>query len=277
MDIGTYFERLGIAGVAPTVEGLAALQGAQMRAITFENIDPLLGKLPDVRLEAVYDKLVVSGRGGYCFELNTLFEWTMQTVGFDTRRVLCRVRNGAAQGGPRSHLAFVVTINGDEWLADTGFGGPGASVPLRIAETQVQDAPTGKYRFWRDPEAGETVLDREGSDGWFSLFGFDDARATDADIASANFVCARAETAPFPWNLMMSRHLHDGRLSLFNTAFRSERSGKVEKRIIENPEQLHALLTGDFALPLERETSRAIWDRLEEEGKLGGEERKLTG
>lgn len=277
MDMQSYFDRLGIAAPEPDASGLRALQGAHMRAIAFENIDPLLGSLPDVRPDAVFEKIVARGRGGYCFELNTLFGLALADCGFEARRVLARVRNGAANGGPRSHLAFVVTVDGELWLADTGFGGPGASAPLRLSETSLQEAPSGRYRVRRDEDAGEIVLERQTVEGWFSLFGFDDARVTDADIASSNFVCARSETAPFPSNLMVSRHFDDGRISLLNTALRSERAGVVKKREIASGTDLHDVLTGEFAISLDRPETVAIWDRLGDLGLLDGQNRRLAG
>jgi len=268
MNFDRYYRRLGIEKPAPDAEGLRALQSAQMRSITFENIDPLLGIVPDVSLAGIEDKLIVRGRGGYCFELNTLFGAALSAFGFQATRVMARVRNGAPQGSQRSHLAWIVSLDGEEWLADTGFGGAGASVPLRIGARDVQAAPTGRYRFTEDEAAGELVLERETPQGWFSLYGFDRVSVRDADIEAANFVCARWEKAPFPANLMLSRHREDGRISLLNTALRVENSARVTKSVIGSLAQLHETLAGEFALPCDRDMAAAIWMRLEALGHL---------
>jgi N-hydroxyarylamine O-acetyltransferase len=198
MDFDRYYRRLGIDRPSPDMAGLRRLQSAQMDAVTFENIDPLLGIVPDVSLEGIFDKIVVRGRGGYCFELNTLFGAALRQAGFDAKRIMARVRNGAPQGANRSHLAWIVTIDGEEWLADTGFGGSGTSIPLPLASREVQQAPTGRYRFTQDEAAGELVLERETPDGWYSLFGFDRVPVRDADIEAANFVTARWEKGAVP-------------------------------------------------------------------------------
>ncbi|MFZ2099000.1 MAG: arylamine N-acetyltransferase [Oricola sp.] len=268
MDTDRYLRRIGIDRPRPTAEGLAALQSAQMRAITFENIDPLLGAVPDVSLAGIFAKLVDTGRGGYCFELNTLFGAALSAFGFETTRIMARVRNGAPQGGPRSHLAWIVTIDGEEWLADTGFGGSGTSVPLRLSSRDAQAAPTGRYRFAQDDASGELVLERETPEGWFSLFGFDRVPVRDADIETANFVTARWEKAPFPANLMLSRHREDGRISLLNTALRIEAGDGVTKSVIGSLPELHDRLADDFALPVDRSMAGAIWDRLEKLGHI---------
>jgi len=262
MDMDSYLHRIGIGGCEPTLEGLRTLQSAQMRSITFENIDSLLGKVPDVSLPGIFEKTVLAGRGGYCFELNTLFGAALSATGFEAVRVLARVRNGAPRGGQRSHLAWIVTIDGEEWLADTGFGGAGASVPLRIASRDVQEAPTGRYRFVDDAEAGECVLERETSDGWFALFGFDRVPVRDADIESANFVCARWEKAPFPGNLMLSLHRDDGRVSLLNAALRVENRDGIVKSTVASEAELRAVLSDRFQLSAAVDLAPAIWRRL---------------
>lgn len=262
MELRDYLKRTGLDGVEPTAEGLRALQEAQMRAITFENIDPLLGVVPDVSPDGVVDKLLRRGRGGYCFELNTLFGAALAHAGFDAGRVMARVRNGAPKGAQRSHLAWVVDIGGEEWLADTGFGGSGASVPLRIAERDVQRAPSGDYRLREDAEAGELVLERRTPEGWFPLYGFDRVPVRDADIEAANFVTARWEKAPFPANLMLSRHRSDGRISLLNMAFRVENRDGVTRSEIGSIGEMQGVLVGDFGLPVDDAMTDAIWKRL---------------
>lgn len=268
MDMDNYLRRIGLDSCEPTVDGLRALQSAQMRSVIFENIDPLLGRIPDVSLPGIFEKVVIAGRGGYCFELNTLFGAALSAIGFEATRVLARVRNGAPQGGQRSHLAWIVTLDGEEWLADTGFGGAGASVPLRIAWRGEQEAPTGRYRFVEDPDAGEVVLEREMPDGWFSLFGFDRVPVRDVDIEAANFVCARWEKTPFPSNLMMSLHRADGRVSLLNTALRVESRRGVAKSSLVSEEDLRVVLENEFELSTAADLAPEIWRRIEALGHV---------
>lgn len=268
MDLDRYYRRIGIDRPSPDAPGLRRLQSAQMDAVTFENIDPLLGIVPDVSLDGIFDKLVERGRGGYCFELNTLFGAALEETGFDARRIMARVRNGAPQGANRSHLAWIVTVGGEEFLADTGFGGSGTSIPLPLASREVLQAPTGRYRFTEDEAAGELVLEREMPDGWYSLFGFDRVPVRDADIEAANFVTARWEKAPFPSNLMLSRHTQAGRISLLNTALRIEGADGVTKRTIGSADEMQAVLSADFALPVDAPLAADIWRRLEACGRI---------
>ena len=228
LDIDTYLARIGLARPAPTPAGLADLQQAQLQAIAFENLDPLLSRLPDLAPEALWRKLVASRRGGYCFELNGLFGMALTALGFAARPVLARVRMGASEGGARTHLGWIVSLDAGEWLADCGFGGPGPRLPLALDSGAEQDDGRDGFRIRLDPAAGERVVEKSTPGGWFSLYGFDDVAPRPVDIEAANVVCTRWERAPFGTNLMLSRQTPDGRVSLMNRAGRTDRDGGLE-------------------------------------------------
>ena len=90
-DLTAYLDRVDYT--RPREPTLAALRGivrAHATAIPFENIDPLLGR--GVRLDnaSLMAKLVHGGRGGYCFEHNTLLQHALLALG-------CRVEGFAAR------------------------------------------------------------------------------------------------------------------------------------------------------------------------------------
>src|SRR3546814_9800475 len=74
IELPAYFERIGL-GDAPTADlgGLEALQHAHLLSIPFENLDIPLGRGISVDPARVFEKLVTSRRGGYCFEHNLIF------------------------------------------------------------------------------------------------------------------------------------------------------------------------------------------------------------
>ena len=119
-----FCERIGLRSCPASLAGLRDLQAALMHAVAFENTDPLLGKVPDLADHAICNKLIESRRGGYCLELNGLLGAALQAMDFSRRAVLGRVRMGAPVGGPRVHLAWIVALEGREWLVDAGFGAP---------------------------------------------------------------------------------------------------------------------------------------------------------
>jgi N-hydroxyarylamine O-acetyltransferase len=259
----TYLNRLALTDVPTGAEGLAALQAAHMRAIPFENIDPLLGTVPSLSPEALAEKLIARRRGGYCFEHNALFGHALAALGYATRPVLARVRNGASRGGARTHQAFLVEADDELWLCDTGFGGHGPLHPLRLTDPHPQTAPNGPYRVRPDTDFGETVIERHTGDGWMSLFGFDDAPARAVDFEAANFLCARWEGVPFSANLLVAFHAEARRIALFNRALTLGASPDAEHRLLASASDLARVLTEDCGLDIASDTIARIWAKIE--------------
>ena len=239
-------------------EGLAALQLAQLRAIPFENTEPLLGRMPDLDAAAIWRKLVLQGRGGYCLEVNMLLGQALTALGYRHRSLLCRVRMGAPAVGPRGHLAYLVTIGGREWLADAGFGGPAPEAPLLLGRDASVEQECGTFRVRWDEATEEEVLERETPESWFSLCGFDRAAVLPADILAANVVCATWDKSPFPHHLMMNRLMPEGRASLFNRSLNLPGGSRELGGLAD----LSDTMTGIFGLPADAGRDAAIWQRI---------------
>ncbi|MDF1716755.1 MAG: arylamine N-acetyltransferase [Sulfitobacter sp.] len=261
-DLTAYLDHLGLDRVPITAQGLRELQVAQLRAIPFEAIDPYLGCLPALDVATICDKVLHRGRGGYCFELNALLYSALMALGFDARQRLARVRKGAPEGGPRSHLMIEVTLPEGGFLADAGYGGPGALIPLRLDSAEEQVAPNGSYRLWHDERTGERVVDKRTGAGWFSLYGFDNAHVGKADIEAANFICAHWDTMPFSGHLMLAGFDGDTRIGVFDRAVTREGPAGAKKSMIADFEALSRLLTEELHLRLDAPTLRRIWNRL---------------
>jgi N-hydroxyarylamine O-acetyltransferase len=161
-DLDHYLERIRLSQKPRAdVDGLIALQRAHRLAIPFENLDVVLGRGIRIDSDGVFAKLVTARRGGYCFEHNRLFGDALEALGFSARLLLARVWLGAEHVPPLTHALSLVTIDGQEWIADTGFGGSYAP-PMPLADGEEADAPDGaRFRLARDPVYG-WMLERHG-------------------------------------------------------------------------------------------------------------------
>ena len=136
-DIDAYLDRIGLAGRPATdLEGFTALHRAHLLAIPFENLDIQLGWPVSLVPGLIFDKLVMSRRGGWCYEMNGLFGWALGELGFRVNRatgsVAREVRGPAFDG---NHLVLRVALEEGAYLADVGFGdGPREPVALREGE-----------------------------------------------------------------------------------------------------------------------------------------------
>lgn len=261
-DLAAYLGRIGLSDVSRDAAGLHALQEAHMRSVPFENFDPLLGRVPSLEVGDVFAKIVGQGRGGYCFEQNGLFEAALKSVGFSTRRMLARVRMRMGPEGARSHLALRVDLDGEAWLADAGFGGPGSLHPLRLDRSEPQETPSGIFRLVEDAGRGETVLERRDGQDWLQLYAFDGARVTDQEIAAANHFCATWSEAPFGFHLLAGAWAGPLRYGLFDRNLTVSGPEGVEARELESLEEFSGLVTDALGISLDPASLERAWERI---------------
>ena len=116
-----------------SLETLRALHLHHNGAIPFENLDVVLPREIELSDEAIFHKLVVARRGGYCFEQNGLFERVLKEVGFTVRSLLGRVViANPHQMPPRTHAPYFAGADCGRavdrrcriWRADTDRANP---------------------------------------------------------------------------------------------------------------------------------------------------------
>src|SRR5258707_11985301 len=110
MDVAAYLERIGYTGpLAPSAGALRALHLAHLYTVPFENLDIGLGRPLSLALPALFDKIVTRRRGGFCYELNGLFGWLLQSLGYSVTYLSARVYSPAGTLGPEfDHLTLWV-------------------------------------------------------------------------------------------------------------------------------------------------------------------------
>ncbi len=150
-NLDAYLERIGYIGPrTASIETLEAVHALHPAAIAFENLNPLLGWPVALDVESLQGKLVSGGRGGWCFEHNTLFRHALEALGFSVTSLAARVLWNAEPGhpvGPRSHMVLLVDLNGLRYIADVGFGGNVLTTPLRLEPHIAQPTPHEPHRL----------------------------------------------------------------------------------------------------------------------------------
>lgn len=245
-----YLARIGW-NLTPDVslETLRALHLQHNGAIPFENLDVVLPREIELSDEALFQKLVVARRGGYCFEQNGLFERALKEVGFTVRSLLGRVIiSNPPQMPPRTHRVLLVTLEGEQWIADVGFGGQTLTAPIRLLAEVEQVTPHGLYRLQR---AGEDwVLQFRHHQRWQSMYQFEIGPQYQADFVMGNFHSAHWPASHFRHHLLMCRHLPDGeKLTLTNFHFTHWNKGQVEEdKVLADVPALYETLQTRFGL-----------------------------
>src|SRR3989339_915384 len=124
MDISKYLQRLKIENIAKLdLSNLKLLHKNHLYNIPFENLDIHYNKKIILDFEFLENKILNNGRGGFCYELNGLFYKLLSELGYKVKMICAGVYNNEGIPGPDyDHMALIVKINDEEYLADVGFG-----------------------------------------------------------------------------------------------------------------------------------------------------------
>ena len=122
MRIDPYLDRIEYHGSrVPTTETLRQLHRAHMLAVPFENLDIPLGQPIVLSLPSFYDKIVRHRRGGFCYELNGLFGWLLEQMGFRVVTLSAQVFDKGQPGAEFGHMVLMIEI--EERLLPTSDSG----------------------------------------------------------------------------------------------------------------------------------------------------------
>jgi N-hydroxyarylamine O-acetyltransferase len=251
LHLDAYLRRTGFAGDrAPTLENLHALCAAHAQSIPFENLDILLGRGVDLDPDAVDRKLVFGGRGGYCFEQNTLLLRALTALGYDARPLSARVRVGRSRDSTpaRTHVFVRVELGGESWLADVGVGGLSLTCALRLFAEGEQPTPHEPRRVVR--EDGRYFHQVRLGDAWSDVCEFTLEEMPPIDRELGNWYTSAHPASTFKSRLVVARALPGGgRLSILNRELAIRRRGQpAESHVIESPAALLPLLAEHFGL-----------------------------
>lgn len=217
MKVQSYLSRIGLPELPPaTLYGLHHLQDHHMRHVPFENLDVLLGRSLDLSHEGLFDKIVRRKRGGYCFELNTLYAWLLSQAGFDPVPMMARVwLREPKDTPPRTHLVYRVEIDGQVWVTDVGFGGRAARVPLNMNDTASVEDGDGPVRIIPDAVFGYRVQ-RFQDGAWSNQYSVEFEPAHPADILCGNHWTETHPGSHFRHGIGVGLFTETGRTSFYN-------------------------------------------------------------
>jgi N-hydroxyarylamine O-acetyltransferase len=262
-SLPAYLARIGLEEApAPDTAGLARLQLAHRLAIGFENLDVLLGRPIAIESAAVADKLLGSRRGGYCFEHGQLFLDALEALGFEARPLLARVWLGAAGVPPLTHTLALVTLGGQPWIADAGFGGS-YTPPMPLADAEeVVTADGARHRLAADPVFG-WMLSRAGDpahsdgrsagSGLLPQYSFKLDEVFPADLALSNHWVSTAPDSRFTREAIVSVVLPRGFASLIGWRYSRSAGDERREEMIDNPKVLRLRLSLMFGIDLTAE------------------------
>jgi N-hydroxyarylamine O-acetyltransferase len=248
MNVQAYLDRIGYRGpLSPTAETLRALQVANLQAVPFENLSIHAGQPIVLDHDALFEKVVVRRRGGFCYELNGLFAALLRALGFEVDLLAAGVARAGGTFGPEfDHMTIAVTL-GERRLADVGFG-DSFREPLLLDERGEQPQGERAYRIAEDG-AYLVLLQRQGAEGpWEPQYRFTLQPHALAEYAE---MCRYHQTSPqshFTQRRVCSLATPDGRVTLSDRRLITTRGGVRQERMLESDEEYAATLREQFGV-----------------------------
>ena len=249
MDTKAYLERIQYKGsLHPTLDTLRDLQLSHLLSVPFENLSIHAGEPILLQEDALFDKIVIHHRGGFCYELNGLFASLLRHLGFNVKMLSAAVAKADGGFGPDfDHMSLLVLLE-DRWLVDVRFG-DSFRQPLLVDRRGVQVQGDRSYQIIDDGD--HLVLkENKGDSHWNPQY-----RITLQPHMLADYVemCHYHQTSPesmFTRRRVCSKARPDGRVTLSDMRLIETNGSKQQERAIADEEEYRAILAKDFGIIL---------------------------
>ncbi|KAK5113016.1 hypothetical protein LTR85_011038 [Meristemomyces frigidus] len=211
---------------------LTALQTYTLASVPFENLELHYSPHHQVSIhpDALFNKIIRqgTGRGGYCMENNTFLGTVLRSLGFEVMSVGARINsqvgpggemNGQCRYGGWSHMVNLITIRGEIYMVDVGFGSGGPTHPMSLSDggISMNIPPNQNVRLRRDgiPENEHVdnklwLLERRNADDgpWTPLYCFEDQYCfLPQDFEIMNFFTSTHRTCHFTYRVIANKYV----------------------------------------------------------------------
>lgn len=252
-DIGMALERIGLdpkGDYSPSVDNLQKLMYAHITHVPYENLDIYDYKRRiDFALPHLFEKFVLNRRGGYCYEINGFFMGILEALGYDCYPLSGRLLFGKDVAGPMSHRTTIVTIDGEQYLCDIGYGAGCAEGPVSLSHPGIQDILGYKFSIrHHDGELyGDMTLVKHFDDGTQSDFYTCYKKPhTLLDFVGPNYNTSINPDSPFQKKRVVRLRTETGSIVIDNKIFKRKVGKEVFEEEITTNKRLYEILTQEF-------------------------------
>jgi N-hydroxyarylamine O-acetyltransferase len=171
MDINHYLKRIQIdIGTKPDYFFLEKLIDHHLSNIPFENLSVRKRRTIILEENFLYRKILYRDRGGFCYELNGLFNWLLTQLGYDVSIVSAEVHLSSEKNfSPKyDHMALLVHLD-NTYIVDVGFG-DSFRKPILLNGGRVEDV-SGKYQV-RPPDSNQNyyIIQKQINNEWQPIY-----------------------------------------------------------------------------------------------------------
>ena len=115
-----YLRKLHLPQVVPPPDlaTLKLLQDAHLKYVPYENLDILSGRLTSLEHDDMFAKIIMKNRGGICFELNGLYNWLLESLGYKVISYAARFIDRLEEYQIRRHRVMCIELEDKRYLTE---------------------------------------------------------------------------------------------------------------------------------------------------------------
>ncbi|WP_234733665.1 arylamine N-acetyltransferase family protein [Tellurirhabdus bombi] len=252
MQTNLYLRRLGYSGYLDNpLDVLKQLHKNHLLTVPLENLDIHYGKEITLDIPTLFHKIIIKRRGGFCYELNSLFYELLKSIGYQVEMISGRVYE--VEKGFKDefdHLAVVAHIDDESWLVDVGFGRRFGHHPLRINLNEIQEDETGRYRIIQHDNRYLAVQQQHEMGDWVTSYIF---TLVPRKLSEFTAMCDFHQTSHasfFTRNKLCTIATPTGRITLTDSMLKITEHARVHEFPILDSEDFEQKLTDYFGIRL---------------------------
>ena len=249
MNVKEYLDRIEIepTEIKINLETLKLLQEKHLLTVPFENLDIHWQRPIILDPKNFYEKIVDQKRGGFCYELNGLFNELLNEIGFPSKIISAKVmqRDGNF-GAEYDHLAVLTKIGEEEFLVDVGFG-DFIVEPLKFVLDVEQIDENGIFLIRKFDDDYFEVFKKDG-ENWNSEYIFKDLAR---NLTEFTGMCNFHQTSPeshFTHGKLCSLMLENGRKTLTDKMFIETKDVERKETQVNSDNDFNEILFREFGI-----------------------------
>lgn len=211
------------------------------KTIPFENLCIIENRTAEITNESLTSKILEQNEGGICYELNAILNLFLIENNFNTTLIRCVVYDPLKQqwsATGNTHVANLITHNGQDYLVDTGFGGnlPLKPVPLN---GECVESSNGEFKAVReDSEHGDYILYmklKRKDEDWKKGYAFNSAKRFTkiTDLNEVQKIIIEHPESAFNKKPVMTKLTDKGNMTLTESSFTEWVDGIMKKEKID--------------------------------------------
>jgi len=245
MYLQQYLDKTDFKAKNVNLESLNALIKKHIELFPFSSTNVLLERELSLENKSLFKRVINDNNGGYCFEHNKIFYHILKELGYEVRTLMARVTLGGSVSNARTHRVNLVTIEGEDYLVDVGFGSLGPSVAISIY-SEIRTRHNGSAFVVR--ELDEEFYLQNLKNESLTLYVFDLAKYSEKDCELGHFYSHKHPEAIFVNHLVVSKILENKVIHILNNIFITEEGSSELKVEITSKDHLAAILEFDFGM-----------------------------